>query len=131
MNSILHNARLREGRLLSEHYGECYSCFRNENCELQTLAKEYGVDSYTFGHITSPKYEVDRSSASVIRDMNKCVLCKRCVRTCIDLQEVGVLEALDRGHETHVGTFLDKPLADVICINCGRSEERRVGKECR
>ena len=110
--------------LLSEHYGECYSCFRNENCELQTLAKEYGVDSYTFGHITSPKYEVDRSSASVIRDMNKCVLCKRCVRTCIDLQEVGVLEALDRGHETHVGTFLDKPLADVICINCGQCINR-------
>jgi iron-only hydrogenase group A len=110
--------------LLSEHYGECYSCFRNENCELQTLAKEYGVDSYTFGQITSPKYEVDRSSASVIRDMNKCVLCKRCVRTCIDLQEVGVLEALDRGHETHVGTFLDKPLADVICINCGQCINR-------
>jgi NADH-quinone oxidoreductase subunit G/[NiFe] hydrogenase diaphorase moiety small subunit len=110
--------------LLSEHYGECYSCFRNENCELQTLAKEYGVDSYTFGHITSPKFEVDRSSASVIRDMNKCILCKRCVRTCIDLQEVGVLEALDRGHETHVGTFLDKPLADVICINCGQCINR-------
>lgn len=110
--------------LLSEHYGECYSCFRNENCELQTLAKEYGVDTYPFGHITSPKYEVDRSSAAVIRDMNKCVLCKRCVRTCIDLQEVGVLEALDRGHQTHVGTFLDKPLADVICINCGQCINR-------
>ena len=110
--------------LLSEHYGECYSCFRNENCELQTLAKEYGVDNYTFGHITSPKYEVDRSSASVIRDMNKCVLCKRCVRTCIDLQEVGCLEALERGHETHVGTFLNKPLADVICINCGQCINR-------
>ena len=110
--------------LLSEHYGECYSCFRNENCELQTLAKEYGVDNYTFGHITTPKFEVDRSSASVIRDMNKCVLCKRCVRTCIDLQEVGCLEALERGHETHVGTFLNKPLADVICINCGQCINR-------
>jgi NADH-quinone oxidoreductase subunit G/[NiFe] hydrogenase diaphorase moiety small subunit len=110
--------------LLSEHYGECYSCFRNENCELQTLAKEYGVDSYTFGHVTAPKFDVDRSSASVVRDMNKCVLCKRCVRTCIDLQEVGCLEALDRGHETHVGTFLNKPLADVICINCGQCINR-------
>ncbi len=110
--------------LLSEHYGECYSCFRNENCELQTLAKEYGVDDYTFGHITQPRYKIDRSSASVIRDMNKCVLCKRCVRTCIDLQEVGVLEAINRGHETHVGTFLDKPLAEVICINCGQCINR-------
>ena len=110
--------------LLSEHYGECYSCFRNGNCELQSLAKEYGVDGYTFGHIEKPRYETDRSSASVIRDMSKCVLCKRCVRTCIDLQEVGVLEAINRGHETHIGTFLDKPLADVICINCGQCINR-------
>ncbi len=110
--------------LLSEHYGECYSCFRNGNCELQSLAKEYGVDNYTFGHAERPRYEVDKSSAAVIRDMSKCILCKRCVRTCIDLQEVGVLEAINRGHETHIGTFLDKPLADVICINCGQCINR-------
>src|SRR3972149_5469643 len=103
--------------LLSEHYGECYSCFRNNNCELQALAKEYGVDHYNFGHVEQPRYSVDRSSVSVIRDLNKCILCRRCIRTCIDLQEVGVLEAIDRGDKTHIGTFLDKPLADVICIN--------------
>lgn len=110
--------------LISEHYGECYSCFRNNNCELQTLAKEYGVDHYNFGHIQKPRYEVDDSSYSVVRDMDKCVLCKRCVRTCIDLQEVGVLEAINRGHNTHIGTFLDKPLAEVICINCGQCINR-------
>jgi iron-only hydrogenase group A len=110
--------------LLSEHYGECYVCARNQNCELQKLAKEYGVDNYSFDHVTSPKYPVDRSSASVIRDMNKCVMCKRCVRTCIDLQEAGALESLNRGNETHIGTFLDKPLADVICINCGQCINR-------
>jgi NADH-quinone oxidoreductase subunit G/[NiFe] hydrogenase diaphorase moiety small subunit len=110
--------------LLSEHYGECYSCVRNNNCELQSLAKEYGVDQYTFGHVTEPLYEVDRSSFSVHRDINKCVLCKRCVRTCIDLQEVGVLEAIDRGDKTHISTFMEKPLADVICINCGQCINR-------
>jgi iron-only hydrogenase group A len=110
--------------LLSEHYGECYTCSRNQNCELQDLANEYGVDGFTFGHMTEPKYPVDRSSTSVVRNMNKCVLCKRCIRTCIDLQEVGVLEALNRGHETRVGTFLNKPLADVICINCGQCINR-------
>jgi iron-only hydrogenase group A len=110
--------------LISEHYGECYSCVRNNNCELQSLAKEYGVDNYTFGHVTEPKYIIDRSSLAVNRDMNKCVLCKRCVRTCIDLQEVGVLEAIDRGDKTHIGTFLDKPLADVICISCGQCINR-------
>ncbi len=110
--------------LLSEHYGECYVCSRNNNCELQDLAKEYGVDGFTFGQIKEPKYTIDRSSPSVVRNMNKCVLCKRCIRTCIDLQEVGVLEALNRGQETKVGTFLDKPLADVICINCGQCINR-------
>ncbi len=110
--------------LLSEHYGECYSCVRNNNCELQALAKEYGVDSYTFGHITEPVFEVDLSSYAVVRDMNKCINCRRCVRTCIDLQEVGVLEAIGRGDKTHIGTFLEKPLADVICINCGQCINR-------
>ncbi|MFZ1288634.1 MAG: NADH-dependent [FeFe] hydrogenase, group A6 [Melioribacteraceae bacterium] len=110
--------------LLSEHYGECYSCFRNNNCELQSLAKEYGVDHYNFGHKSVPKFEIDNSSYSVVRDMDKCVLCKRCVRTCIDLQEVGVLEAIERGAETHIGTFFGKQLSDVICINCGQCINR-------
>ena len=109
---------------LSEHYGECYSCVRNNNCELQALAKEYGVDSYTFGHVEESQYEVDNSSFSVIRDMDKCVMCKRCVRTCIDLQEVGVLESVNRGDATTISTFMDKPLADVICINCGQCINR-------
>jgi len=110
--------------LLSEHYGECYSCFRNNNCELQSLAKEYGVDHYNFGHIEKPRYKIDNSSYSVVRDMDKCILCKRCVRTCIDLQEVGVLEAIGRGDATHIGTFFDKQLSDVICINCGQCINR-------
>jgi NADH-quinone oxidoreductase subunit G/[NiFe] hydrogenase diaphorase moiety small subunit len=110
--------------MLSEHYGECYSCIRNENCELQALAKEYGVDKYTFGHVKEPAYKVDNSSLAVIRDMSKCVLCKRCVRTCIDLQEVGVLESVFRGDKTHISTFMEKPLADVICINCGQCINR-------
>ena len=110
--------------LLSEHYGECYSCKRNNNCELQSLAKEYGVDSYRFGHVDKPVHQVDRSSQSVVRDMNKCILCKRCVRTCIDLQEVGVLEATNKGDATTISTFSDKALADVVCINCGQCINR-------
>ncbi len=110
--------------LLSEHLGECYACVRNNNCELQSLAKEYGVDHYNFGHVTEQRHKIDDSSFALRRDMNKCVLCKRCVRTCIDLQEVGVLEAINRGDETHISTFLDKELADVICINCGQCINR-------
>ncbi len=110
--------------LISEHYGECYSCVRNNNCELQTLAKEYGVDDYPFGHISEPEFEVDSSTPAIVRDMNKCVNCLRCVRTCIDLQEVGVLEALYRGDKTKIGTFADSPLSEVVCIYCGQCINR-------
>ncbi|NLX97162.1 MAG: 2Fe-2S iron-sulfur cluster binding domain-containing protein [Rhodopirellula sp.] len=125
-----HSPHVRRARrhiidlLLSEHYGECYTCSRNVGCELQALAMEYGVDFFRFGRLAKPRYEIDASSHSVVRDMNKCVLCRRCIRTCIDLQEVGVLEAIDRGNRTKVSTFLDKPLADVVCINCGQCINR-------
>ncbi len=125
-----HTAKVRQSRraildlLLSKHYGECYSCFRNLNCELQTLCKEYGVDYFRFGHPKTPAYEVDNSSYSVRRDMNKCILCRRCVRTCIDLQEVGVLEATGRSDKTTISTFMQRPLAEVVCINCGQCINR-------
>jgi NADH-quinone oxidoreductase subunit G/[NiFe] hydrogenase diaphorase moiety small subunit len=125
-----HTRKVRQARrhildlLLSHHHGECYACSRNGNCELQTLAGEYGVDFFRFGHPHEPMYETDESSHSVLRDMNKCVLCRRCVRTCIDLQEVGVLEAEGRGARTRVVTFQDKPLGEVVCINCGQCINR-------
>ncbi|NLH50254.1 MAG: 2Fe-2S iron-sulfur cluster binding domain-containing protein [Myxococcales bacterium] len=125
-----HTRKVRRARrhvldlLLAKHYGECYACGRNNNCELQALAKEYGVDSFRFGHPERPLYEIDGSSHAVIRDMNKCVLCRRCVRTCIDLQEVGCLEAINRGERTKIATFMDRPLSQVVCINCGQCINR-------
>jgi len=110
--------------LLSEHYGECYACGRNNNCELQALAKEYGVDFFRFGHPDKPRFSIDRSSYSVVRDNDKCVHCRRCVRTCIDLQEVGTIEVLGRGDRSRVSTYLDKPLGSVVCINCGQCINR-------
>lgn len=125
-----HTRKVRQARrhildlLLSKHYGECYACARNNNCELQALAKEYGVDFFRFGHPDKPRFEVDRSSYSVVRDMDKCILCRRCVRTCIDLQEVGVLEVAGRSEASKVETFVDKPLGEVVCINCGQCINR-------
>lgn len=125
-----HSQKVRTARrhvldlLLSEHYGNCTSCARSLNCELQALSKEYGVDFYRFGHPEEPLFEIDSSSHSVVRDMNKCIHCRRCVRTCIDLQEVGALEAVGRGAGTQITTFMDKPLADVVCVNCGQCINR-------
>jgi len=109
--------------LLSEHCGDCYSCIRNGICELQQLSEEYGVDSFRFGHIEEP-VEIDTSSYSIIRDMNKCIRCRRCVRTCIDMQEVGVLEAMNRSNKVEISTFMQKPLGNEICINCGQCINR-------
>ncbi|MDD5503877.1 MAG: NADH-dependent [FeFe] hydrogenase, group A6 [Candidatus Omnitrophica bacterium] len=130
INIRTYSPRIRRARrniiqlLLRNHYGECYSCARNNNCELQVLAKEYGVTSYKFGHIKAPRYDKDQSSYAVERDMNKCILCRRCVRTCIDLQEVGALEAVHRGAGTKISTYMDMPLNDVVCINCGQCINR-------
>ena len=127
---LTHTPKVRRARrhildlMLASHYGNCCTCVRNNHCELQALAAEYGVDFYRLGHIEAPRYKIDTSSYSVVRDINKCILCRRCIRTCIDLQEVGVLEAIDRGNRTRVSTFMDKPLADVICINCGQCSNR-------
>ena len=110
--------------LLSEHYGECYSCVRNGNCELQTLAEEYGITAYPFGHPEESQFEPDYSSYSVMRDMDKCIRCRRCVRTCIDVQEVGVLEAVGRSNKVTIETFEDMPLGSVVCINCGQCVNR-------
>ncbi|HEY5387954.1 MAG TPA: [Fe-Fe] hydrogenase large subunit C-terminal domain-containing protein, partial [Thermoleophilia bacterium] len=125
-----HTRKVRKARrhvlqlLLSEHYGECYSCVRNGNCELQSLAEEYGITEFAFGHPEESQFAPDFSSYSVMRDMDKCIRCRRCVRTCIDLQEVGVLEAVNRSDDTVIATFEDLPLGDVVCINCGQCVNR-------
>jgi NADH-quinone oxidoreductase subunit G/[NiFe] hydrogenase diaphorase moiety small subunit len=130
MKIFTHTRKVRQARrhiidlLLADHYGECYACGRNNNCELQALAKEYGVDFFRFGHPKAPVHEIDSSSYSVVRDNNKCVLCRRCVRTCIDLQDVGTIEVLGRGAKSRVTTYLDKPLGNVVCINCGQCINR-------
>jgi NADH-quinone oxidoreductase subunit G/[NiFe] hydrogenase diaphorase moiety small subunit len=125
-----HSRRVRIARrhvldlLLSEHFGDCYSCVRNGNCELQSLAEEYGVDHFRFGHPEESRFPVDTSSYSVMRDPDKCIQCRRCVRTCIDLQEVGVLEAVNRSDKVEIQTFENRPLLDVVCINCGQCINR-------
>lgn len=113
--------------LLADHCGDCYTCSRDKNCELQNLAAEYGVDTLRFqapGTVKRPKYEIDATNPSIVRDMNKCIMCGRCVRTCSELQGVSVLTVAGRGSDTHVTTVMDKPLNDVRCITCGQCINR-------
>ncbi|MCL1849487.1 MAG: NADH-dependent [FeFe] hydrogenase, group A6 [Clostridiales bacterium] len=105
--------------LLSNHPQECLTCTRSTNCELQTLAKELGVSDVPFvGEKT--EYEIDFSSPSIVRDASKCILCRRCVSVCNQVQEVGVLGLINRGFETTVGPAFKHGLGEVNCTNCGQ-----------
>ena len=109
--------------ILSDHKGDCYTCLRSGNCELQTLAEEYGSPSYVYGRDESPKVELI-NDGPIYRDMNKCVQCYRCTRTCQDLQDVGALGMLGRGPAVRMATFEDLPLLDSLCVACGQCVNR-------
>ena len=104
---------------LSNHPKDCLVCERNRDCELQTLAAELGVREIRFnGHRNT--YEKDFNGSSIIRNPEKCVLCRRCETMCNDVQTVGVYSAVHRGFDTVVGTAFDAPLSDTPCTFCGQ-----------
>ena len=105
--------------ILSNHNKNCLSCIRSTDCELQKLCRDYGVDS---NHITGTvnKYTIDDSSTSIIRDNSKCILCRRCVAACRNMQGIGVIGTHDRGFDTHIGCAFEEKLANTSCINCGQ-----------
>ena len=104
--------------LLSNHDRKCLSCVRSTTCELQKLCNEYGVDELAFKG-TKNEYKIDKSTP-IIRDNNKCILCRRCVAACKNVQEIGVIGANDRGFDTHIGSIFEKSLSETSCINCGQ-----------
>ncbi len=109
--------------LLSNHYGRCLTCARNENCELQQLASDYGIDLSHYNQPDEPAFETD-SSSPIVRDMNKCIRCFRCMRTCRDLQDVCGLAAAGRGNDVKVTTFMDEDMDEVLCVHCGQCINR-------
>ena len=104
--------------LLSNHDRKCLSCVRSTTCELQKLCLEYGVDEQKFSGEKS-NYPIDAASP-IIRDNNKCILCRRCVAACAKVQGIGVIGANDRGFDTHIASAFEVPLAETSCINCGQ-----------
>ena len=104
--------------ILSTHEKKCLSCSRSTNCELQKLCLDYGVDESAFDGF-KPVYELDESTPHLIRDNNKCILCRRCVAACQE-QYVGVIGANNRGIDTNIGTPFEVGLSNVPCISCGQ-----------
>ncbi len=106
--------------LVSEHNTQCTTCYRSTNCELQELAGEYNIDNVDYLSILKPGIEVDRSSWAIERDDSKCIRCQRCVRTCSELQHVNALDVGFKGKDMKIVTFLDVPMNEAVCTNCGQ-----------
>ena len=105
--------------LLSDHKKECLSCARSTNCELQKLSLEYGCDENRFqGEKT--KSEQDLSTSYLVRDNEKCILCRRCVAVCSKVQDVAVIAPARRGFATHIACAFESDLADAPCVACGQ-----------
>ncbi len=105
--------------ILSNHDKKCLSCVRSRNCELQALADELNIKDIRFEG-ASTQLPVDSFSPSIVRDPNKCILCRRCVSVCKNIQTVSVISATERGFKSAISCAFDRSLADVPCTMCGQ-----------
>ena len=125
MKVFTNTKRVREARrmvvelLLSEHDGDCQTCNRNNDCELQSLANELGITKVHFeGERTDAS--IDASTPALVRDNGKCIKCRRCVAACNQVQTVGALFPQFRGFSTVIGPAFGKDLDKVTCVQCGQ-----------
>lgn len=125
MEIATHTPRIRDARktvvelLLANHPKDCLSCLRNQNCELQTLAAELGIQEHRY--VRTKKAEpLDETSPSLVRDPNKCILCGRCITVCAEVQSVYAIGLSQRGVRSKISTYMEKGLGNVACTNCGQ-----------
>jgi len=104
--------------ILADHPLDCLTCVKNQQCELQRVAAYLGITERRLDRMATER-KVDDSNPFFTLDRNYCVLCQRCTRTCYEITCVNAIEIIDRGYESHVGTFGDKPLMQSICQSCG------------
>mgnify|MGYP000270516643 CR=1 FL=1 len=105
--------------LLANHDRDCTTCEKNGKCKLQELAIRFGIKNVRFKNDTG-ELPIDESSASIVRNPNKCIMCGDCVRMCDEVQGVGVLGFAHRGSKIQVTPAFNKNLCDVECVNCGQ-----------
>lgn len=105
--------------LLSNHPNSCLTCAMNMDCELQALAQSLGIRKI---HYEGQKVDlpIEDDGFSIIRDPNKCILCKRCETMCTEVQTVGALAEVGRGFKTYLGAAFDKPMSETTCTFCGQ-----------
>ena len=126
MEILTNTERVRRARrlnmelLLAGHSKDCFTCDRNQTCHLRKLAFNMGIREVRFPKATKIEMEPDTSGFSLVRDPNKCILCRRCISVCSKIQSVNAIDTIHRGKRCHVSTFMDQGLAGTECINCGQ-----------
>lgn len=125
-SEILTNSKaIREARktilelLLADHPQDCLKCVRNQNCELQKLANEYQIREVAFER-SEKDLPLENTNPSIVRDMNKCVKCGRCVEVCQEVQQVAAINTANRSVDFGVSTAYGESLADSPCVYCGQ-----------
>ncbi|HHV55326.1 MAG TPA: 4Fe-4S binding protein [Firmicutes bacterium] len=125
MEVYTHSPRVRESRrqvlqlILGDHPDDCLFCQRSGDCELQALAREYGVRQRAYEEMLR-SFPADESSPALTYNPDKCVLCQRCVRVCSEVQEVNAISLTRRGIKTKVSPPFDLPWAESGCTFCGQ-----------
>ena len=114
---VLASRKMTMEMILSNHRMECLTCSRSGSCELQSLAKDFGMEQVRFGGEKEP--DIEASALHLVRDNSKCVLCRRCVAACAN-QGVGVIGANERGFKTYIGSPYGRDLNETACISCGQ-----------
>lgn len=119
-SALIESRRRTLKLILSTHDKRCLSCVRSGKCELQELCQELGVEDENYFEGESPEFELDESAAHMIRDNNKCILCRRCTAVCEKVQSVAVIGPNNRGFSTFIGSAFDMGLGDTSCVSCGQ-----------
>ncbi len=126
MEVITNSKKVQDARkmnlelVLSTHKQDCLGCLRSGNCELQKLARDYGITDTKAWEGEKLEWPIDNSAAHMYRDNSKCILCRRCVAACSAIQGVGVIGANERGFETHIGCAFEQQLNNTSCVSCGQ-----------
>lgn len=116
---VLDARRMNLELILSNHERSCFQCIKNNHCELRTLAGNLGITNIRFD-VEPPVTKKDTTNTSIVRNNNKCILCRRCVAVCKHIQKVEAIDVTMRGFNSQITTAFNRPTEDSNCILCGQ-----------
>jgi len=125
-DAVSRSRRITMELIMANHNGDCLTCAKNQNCDLQKVARYLGVEQEHFDRMRKRQTTVaiDDSNPAYIRDMNKCILCGRCVRACHEVTGIDAIDIAYRGNNATISTFGDRPVLLSRCETCGECVSR-------